>query len=105
MGSEIAVKNTTVRGENSSLRLKRHFKIRRIKKARILARQNTISFESRFLHAIQKAGKDAQKSAMQSMGYVVVADGQKIVKQFADGTTETISLIDPMHVPKTLLLN
>lgn len=41
----------------------------------------------------RRAGLAAAKNAMQVMGFIVVAQGNNVVKKYADGRTEIISPI------------
>ncbi|RYY46517.1 MAG: hypothetical protein EOO06_14345 [Chitinophagaceae bacterium] len=41
------------------------------------------------------AGLDATKKAMATMGYIVVAEGNEIVKKYENGIREVISQIEP----------
>jgi hypothetical protein len=45
------------------------------------------------LSKAKAAGKKAASEAMRTMGFVVIAENNVIVKKYADGTTEAIGLI------------
>lgn len=51
-------------------------------------------FTKALIKKIQEAGKVEATKAMKVMGYIVVAEGENIIKKFADGRIEIISPIN-----------
>lgn len=47
-------------------------------------------FDKLLLEKIQQAGLEAQKRAMEVMGYIVVFKNQKLVKIYKDGNEEDL---------------
>ena len=55
--------------------------------------------------ASKKGFIEASKNAMAEMGYVVVAQGEWVVKKFPDGTSVRISPIKQINVPNGILFD
>jgi hypothetical protein len=61
--------------------------------------------EDLFLKVIQNAGYQAAQSGLSEMGFIVHIEEDFVVKQFPDGRTERIMLIEKASLPNPIYLD
>lgn len=61
--------------------------------------------EDLFIKVIQNAGYQAAQSGLSEMGFIVHIEEDFVVKQFPDGRTERIVLIEKTPLPDTIYLD
>lgn len=58
-----------------------------------------------FLQVIKEAGYQAAQRGMASMGFIVAAENDFLIKQYPDGRTEKISSIEKVPLPEIITLD
>ena len=87
-----------------SLRLPLTLKPRVQKAAKKKTTDNYLT--KRILKSAAKSGlKKAAKKTMQVMGYAVIAKGDWVVREYADGRVEKVSKINPVNRSKRIALD